>query len=398
MRILDVSPYRASHPVSGANTRVHNLLGHLARHHDVELFALPWREPFAARPRMTVTDLPAGYRERLWNHPVAWAANEIGRRSWVTNPVLSGLGLRAARPRALDRLLPWADVVVVEYPWMFEHCRRRVRGTPLVLATHNVEAQKFPSWARGASSHPGLRPLMRYVRHAEARAVRSADRVVAVSPDDAADLVSLYGIEPSRVVEVPNGADPEAFPSVDAEARRAARRDLGLPERPTALFVASGMAANRAAYDWIRRVGARTDRFNFLVVGNVAPPQRVGPVVSCGHVVDISTHMRAADLAICPVAHGGGTKIKLLEALAAGLPTVAFAEALHGTEARDGEHLLVAPQEEAGAPGRAGAPAPTTPSSRRGSGAPAGRSSRRATPGRGAPRAWRRRWWRWWAR
>jgi len=45
-------------------------------------------------------------------------------------------------------------------------------------------------------------------------------------------------------------------------------------------------------------------------------------------------------------AHGGGTKVKLFECMAAGLPTVAFEEAIRGISVIPGEHLLVAGKDE----------------------------------------------------
>jgi glycosyltransferase involved in cell wall biosynthesis len=71
-------------------------------------------------------------------------------------------------------------------------------------------------------------------------------------------------------------------------------------------------------------------------------------MVAPGFVDDIRCYLDAADFAICPIEHGGGTKIKLLEALAAGLPTVVFADALHGIAARNGSHVLVADKSETG--------------------------------------------------
>src|SRR5436305_378873 len=71
-------------------------------------------------------------------------------------------------------------------------------------------------------------------------------------------------------------------------------------------------------------------------------------MVATGLVEDLKCYLAAADIAICPIEHGSGTKIKLLESLAAGIPTVAFAAALDGTDVRDGMHALVADKNEAG--------------------------------------------------
>jgi polysaccharide biosynthesis protein PslH len=81
------------------------------------------------------------------------------------------------------------------------------------------------------------------------------------------------------------------------------------------------------------------------VVGTVATPSRNG-VVATGLLDDFGSALAAADYALCPVEFGGGTKIKLLEGLAAGLPTIVFAESLHGLDLA-GE-VLVAPKSEEG--------------------------------------------------
>ena len=57
-------------------------------------------------------------------------------------------------------------------------------------------------------------------------------------------------------------------------------------------------------------------------------------------------YLQASDAGLCPIEHGGGTKLKLFDYLAAGLPAVAFEKALHGTSLCAGEHLLVCDSNE----------------------------------------------------
>jgi glycosyltransferase involved in cell wall biosynthesis len=154
-------------------------------------------------------------------------------------------------------------------------------------------------------------------------------------------------VDPSRVVVVPNGADTEANRPADAEARRAAKQELGLPHRPTVLFAGSNVPPNWAGLSWVRRLASRTDRFTFLVVGPVSRPGVEANVVATGRVPDMAPFLRAADISVCPIRFGGGTKIKLLESMGAGLPTVAFAESIHGLAVRENEHLLIAGRSEA---------------------------------------------------
>jgi glycosyltransferase involved in cell wall biosynthesis len=69
-------------------------------------------------------------------------------------------------------------------------------------------------------------------------------------------------------------------------------------------------------------------------------------LIATGCVEDYPPYQRAADIGICPIRYGGGTKIKLLESLAGGLPTVAFAASIEGTNLLPDEHLLIADENE----------------------------------------------------
>lgn len=348
MRILDVSPRVVVPPDQGSSARTYNLLVRLSRSHEVQQFSqarrgrLNPREPADATWSAREVLANPRYREVRWANPLAAAICELGERTWVGAPVLSGLALDVLRPRTLRRFLRWADVVLVEFPWQFRHCRRQRPDARVVYAAHNFETDKFASYAQGAGVRVEGNRRLRAIAAAEARAVREADLVLAVTPDDRLAFVQRCGADPARVVKVPNGADTERYRPADPETRRAARRALGLPERPVVVFPASALPPNRIGLRWVRRLAARAQRFTFVVVGNVAPrPEVNGNLLCTGFVDAFPRYLEAADVALCPIEYGGGTKIKLLESLAAGLPVVAFAEATSGLEVRDGEHLLV---------------------------------------------------------
>jgi len=98
---------------------------------------------------------------------------------------------------------------------------------------------------------------------------------------------------------------------------------------------------------WVRAVAREEPDLTFLIVGGISPrPCTEGNVMATGLVADHRPYIQAADVSLCPIQHGGGTKIKVFDGLAAGLPTVAFAEATAGTELRDGEHVLLAEKSQ----------------------------------------------------
>jgi glycosyltransferase involved in cell wall biosynthesis len=70
-------------------------------------------------------------------------------------------------------------------------------------------------------------------------------------------------------------------------------------------------------------------------------------VTVLGDVPDVRSHLADASVAVVPLRVGGGTRIKILEALAAARPVVSTSVGAEGLGLRDGEHLLVADDPEA---------------------------------------------------
>jgi glycosyltransferase involved in cell wall biosynthesis len=64
-------------------------------------------------------------------------------------------------------------------------------------------------------------------------------------------------------------------------------------------------------------------------------------------VPDLTVELREAALAVVPIRFGGGTRIKILEAFAHGLPVVTTTVGAEGLEVEDGRHLLVADDADA---------------------------------------------------
>ncbi|HEV7845437.1 MAG TPA: glycosyltransferase family 4 protein [Thermoleophilaceae bacterium] len=290
--------------------------------------------------RVPVTDSQSEYRRA---HPLSWLALGASSRCWHGAPLLSGLGMQVSGATAIAPLFRWADLVMVEYPWQFRVSRRITPpATPCVYSSVNVETDKFRSWAEAIEVAPAVvAPWLLYIERAERHAIARADLVTTVSELDRETYIARFGADPDRTVVVPNGVDTKHFRPASPERRAAAKRELGLSDRPVVLFQAADMPANRAGLGWIRRLAAANERFTFLVAGSVAAPERAGGLVAVGRVPDMRPYLDAADIGICPIAHGGGTKLKLLECMAAGLPNVAFAEAIRGTAVRPGEHVLV---------------------------------------------------------
>jgi D-inositol-3-phosphate glycosyltransferase len=104
---------------------------------------------------------------------------------------------------------------------------KRDLGLPFAQTFHALGAIKRREQG-GADTSPPERPA------AEFRIVEEADRILATCPAEVEELTELYDTDPARLSLVPCGVDVGAFRPVD---KKEARRALGLPDRPTVVYV-----------------------------------------------------------------------------------------------------------------------------------------------------------------
>jgi glycosyltransferase involved in cell wall biosynthesis len=214
-------------------------------------------------------------------------------------------------------------------------------AAPVALSLHNVDSDMLatvarerrrltPAWARAWN-----RALA--TRHLERREVPRADTVLAVSEADAAHFARLGG----RPLVVPNGVDDELFAVADATVPDRVLFFGQLAYEPNALgllrFLREGWPRIRE-----RRPGARLRIAGPGADDRLVARLRAEPGVEpLGLVDDLRDELGRA-VVVVPIWQGGGTRLKVLEALAAGRPTAGTPLGVSGIGVRDGEHALVA--------------------------------------------------------
>jgi polysaccharide biosynthesis protein PslH len=215
-----------------------------------------------------------------------------------------------------------------------------LEGIPVVCVHHNVESRllrrRAAEESRGAAA-AYLRHQAALVEREERRGCPRVALNVAVSDGDRDALARLA--PGSRWAVVPNGVDAGSF-------------DPDGAEEGDVLFV-GGMSwfPNADAMRWfcaevLPRLRERGVKNRVRWVGR-APDgvreeylRRHG-VEMTGYVPDVRPYLAAASCFVAPLRVGGGTRLKILDAWAAGKAVVSTAVGCEGLEARDGENILV---------------------------------------------------------
>ncbi len=233
-----------------------------------------------------------------------------------------------------------ADVVCVEYVSLAGLLPAR-RPELWSLTLHNLTsemARHNAALAPGRRQRAMLALEERNSRRIERWAVGAYDLVVSPSPEDAA----LLG---SRVVVVPNGVDLGRF------------RPSPVPAEPRIVFTgALHTLPNRDGIGWFCQsvwplIRDRIPAARLDIVGSRPPAE----VLALGNqpgvavhpdVPDVAPFLSQARLAVVPLRIGSGSRLKVLEALAAGRPVVATTIGVGGLQTRAGNDLLVGDDPE----------------------------------------------------
>jgi sugar transferase (PEP-CTERM/EpsH1 system associated) len=221
------------------------------------------------------------------------------------------------------------------------------RPAPTVLTHHNIESQLMER-----RSEVEARRLARWFLAREARKLAAYESAVSPAYDvnifmSAQDQALLERRVPGvRGAVVPNGVDVAYFTPDGSE-----------PE-PSLIYTGGmNMFANRDAVVFFLEeiwpaVAAAVPQARFYAVGQ-DPPREVEAmaardprVVVTGYVDDIRPYVRRAAVYVVPLRVGGGTRLKVLDAMASGKAIVSTSIGCEGLDVTPGAHLLVADSPE----------------------------------------------------
>jgi sugar transferase (PEP-CTERM/EpsH1 system associated) len=346
MRILWVKSGGLVPATHGGRIRSFNLLKELAKRHRVTVFTFYTEQENDPHRQLEGLFEPIIYFTiRIPPKPSFQDTLHYARNLLTGRPYAVAKWLKPEARQRLQELLQNEsyDVVICDFLPAFGIVPADI-PCPKVLFTHNVEAT---IWQRHYQT--ARKPILKMVYWREYRAMsklerayaQSADHVLAVSEPDRSFFGRIVGDE--KISLIPTGVDVDYFqPQPAAEAAN------------TLVFSGSmDWLANEQAIFFFEeqilpRIRPRVPDVSLLVVGRDPSPRlrelavRQPAIKVTGTVEDVRPHMAKASVYVVPLLVGGGTRLKIYEAMAMGKTIVSTRLGAEGLDVKDGENIIFA--------------------------------------------------------
>jgi polysaccharide biosynthesis protein PslH len=346
MRILWVKADKLLPVHSGGNIRTYHVLRYLAAHHDLTFYSYYGGKPDDVYQRELQQQLPGSVAVCTGKRELSGIARGLDYLTHLTAQPPYAVS-RFACFKVQDQIRTWFqeqrfEVAVCDFLDAAVNFPGRLT-IPSVLFQHNVESE---IWRRHAATAANpikktmygieFRKMLRY----EQIAVRKFHHVVAVSETDR--TLMTQWVDPSHVTVIPTGVDLTQYCP-----------DPSAPEpAPLITFVgAMDWEPNVDGVEYFCReiwpdIRTEVPEARFRIVGR-NPDRRVQKWASdsvdvTGRVPSVVEHLRQTAVVIVPLRIGGGTRLKIYEAMAAAKAVVSTTVGAEGLDVGHGRDIMLA--------------------------------------------------------
>lgn len=261
-------------------------------------------------------------------------------------PMLDDFYSREAAQKLVKILTEFKpDLIICAELWVHQYLKIVKRySCPIIFDNHNVEADLFlQNYGNRKLQLPRLKAI-------EKNFIKQADQVWVCSEPDVELSQKLYGNH-SHIYAVPNSINVAEYDDVrlnkfplpkDFEPRPHDILFLGSYNYPPNAIAAKLLV--QEIYPEIKKIYPDC---RLLLVGRSpnsslkSASQDDSDIIVTGGVPDVKPYLCAASVVVVPLQKGGGTRLKILEALAAGRPVVSTTKGAEGIQAQDNKHLLI---------------------------------------------------------
>lgn len=354
MKILMLTPYLPYPPSSGGQVRSYNLIKQLYKKHDITLFCYIRDE----KEKKYISELDKYCRViKVFKRRKAWSPINVFLSGITFYPFLVTIYLLPEMKKAVTQQLRKEKYDLIHCETFYVMTNIPKTSVPILLVEQTIEYQVYQHYLDNLSFYP-IKFLL-YIdvaklRFWESRFWRKATKVVAVSQSDKEKMLSLV---PNLNVEiVPNGAGEDL---VDLWNERRPSKPPIILYQGNFNWLQNTEAAKILAEKVFPLIKKEVPNAVCWIVGQ-GVKAKIGDLsgngvqireLSSADIEGVRAAYRDANIFLAPLAGPGGTRLKILGAMAAGLPVVTTPIGIEGIGAKNGQEVLVRddPQELANA-------------------------------------------------
>jgi len=342
MKILFISAVLPYPLLSGGQVRIYNLLKRLSKDHEITLYSFIRNE----NERKLVSNLPCIKKINLFMRGRVWQPKYILRSLTSHLPLLMSSYDNPEMKKEIEADLKknQYDFIHLEPFYVFPSLPEDIR-VPLIVAEHNVEYEVYQSYGKQFFI-PFVRPLLtndvNKIRTQEEMVWKKAKRIISVSGRDAGVIGTV--VDRKKISVIPNGVDTTYF-----------RFGKKLFDKDHLKFLFVGNfhwmpnmeAVERLIHDIWPKVRKEFTGASLTIVGkhlsNKFQKEAAHAHIEYKELVnDIRDAYASADMLLAPMTISGGTKFKILEAMASGCLVITTNEGMEGIDAKKDIHFTEA--------------------------------------------------------
>ncbi|KKQ85695.1 MAG: Glycosyl transferase group 1 [Candidatus Woesebacteria bacterium GW2011_GWB1_38_8] len=348
MKILMLVPYLPTITMSGGQTRWYNIIKYLAKKHEITLFSLIKDNS----EKRFIPDLAKYCKKvRVFSRPKKpWSIRNIFLSVFGPFPLLVIRNQSHEERKAITEELKnnKFDLIHAETFYVMPHLGKT--SVPTILVEQTIWHDVYKHYV--VNEVPKLLRLfymqdVAKISYWEKYYWSKADRLFAVSEEDRQAMLTL--VPKKKVGIIPNGVDTKFFAEKKIERRKPPRILYGVTN-----------------FEWLQNQEATEILINKVwplvkksypsakvwVVGRKIPlwlkenAKNNTDIELTENIPDARDAYRKASIMIAPIKGSGGTRLKILEAMATSLPVVSTKVGIAGLNLKDGENVLIADTPE----------------------------------------------------
>ncbi|HMR62565.1 MAG TPA: glycosyltransferase [Anaerolineae bacterium] len=338
MQILFLSNWYPYPPSNGSKLRIYNLLRALAQHHDVTLLTFADQQDIGSeKPTLSKLCREIQVVPRKSFSPSSWRA----RRGFLSKAPRSVVDTFSSDMEQRIRQTLNArnyDVVIASQEGTagYSYC---FQGITAIFEEVEIGVP-YERFAYATSAWQRFRYGLTWIKHRRylAYLLRDFQACTVVSTREQ-NLLTKVTPDHQAIEVIPNCIDLADYGGVK-----------GPPQWNHLIFTGSfRYFANYEGMTWFLqdifpRIQARVPDVQLTITGDHAglPLPAVNNVILTGFVDDVRPLIASASISLVPLRVGGGTRLKILEAMALGTPVVTTSKGAEGLDVEPGKHLLIA--------------------------------------------------------